>query len=68
MISHRFCIEKRMAFVDIAKSVGKTKQHIQSVWRRAPNRLRRAIEPALYFAYAAWHGIAACSTVVEKIH
>ena len=43
-----------MAFVDIAKSTGKTKQHIQSVEWRATNKLRRAIEPALYLAYAAW--------------
>ena len=50
MISHRFYVEKRMAFVDIAKSTGKTKQHIQSVEWRAPNKLRRAIEPALYLA------------------
>jgi hypothetical protein len=39
-----------MAFVDIAKSTGKTKQHIQSVEWRATNKPRRAIEPALYLA------------------
>lgn len=50
MISHRFCIEKRMAFVDIAKSTGRTKQHIQPVEWGAPNGLRRALEPAPYLA------------------
>ncbi|MCF8140860.1 MAG: hypothetical protein K9J75_07135 [Cyanobium usitatum Tobar12.5m-G36] len=50
MISHRFYIEKRMAFVDIAKLTGNAKQHIQSVEWRALNKLRRAIEPVLYLA------------------
>jgi RNA polymerase sigma factor (sigma-70 family) len=48
VISYRFYVEKRMAFIDIAKSTGKTKHHIQSVERRALKKLRRAIEPALH--------------------
>ena len=48
VISYRFYVEKRMAFIDIAKSMGKTNYHIQSVERRALKKLRRAIEPALH--------------------
>ena len=47
-------LKSEWLFVDIAESTGKAKQHIQPVEWRAPNKLRRAIEPALYLAYAAW--------------
>jgi DNA-directed RNA polymerase sigma subunit (sigma70/sigma32) len=47
VISRRFYVEKRMSFIDISKSMGKTKHHIQAVERRALKKLRKAIEPAL---------------------
>jgi hypothetical protein len=42
------CVEKRMAFIDIAKSTGKVKYCLQSVERRALKKLRIAIERALH--------------------
>ena len=48
VISRRFYVEKRISFIDISKSMGKTKHHIQAVERRALKKLRRVIEPALH--------------------
>lgn len=48
VISYRFYLDERMAYIDIAKSTGKAKHHIQSVERRALKKLIRVIEPALH--------------------